>query len=46
MKNLLAMVVDDVTGRLLGIIASSSNIIDAVLDIKTNDLLTIKQEVE
>ncbi len=46
MKNLLAMAVDDVTGRLLGIIASSSNIIDAVLDIKTNDLLTIKQEVE
>lgn len=46
MKNLLAVVADDVTGRLLGIIASSSNIVDAVLDIKTNDLLTIKQEVE
>lgn len=46
LKNLLAMVVDEVTGRLLGIIASSSNIADAVLDIKTNDLLTIKQEAE
>lgn len=41
-KNLLAMVVDEVTGRLLGITTSTSNIDDAVLDVKSNNLLVKK----
>lgn len=45
-KNLLSVVTDNITGRLIGIITSSSNIVDAVLDIKNNNLLIMKQNIE
>ena len=45
-KNLLSVVTDNTTGRLLGIVTSSSNISDAVLDVTNNNLLIMKQNID